>query len=201
MLLLSTRLGWYSLVRVPSRSLSCRRVCINVTVRIRQSSADVLFSPPAGLPTPFPKITVWPDGTPEYSSKDDSCETVTVTNHWVSCDGERTSCTTTSSATLSGCNAKSTAYTTGKSYGYREFPFHVLTSSMEQLQLAATFSLTTTTIMVPMVFRHLAQPLRRPRQHFRRSYRSLRRLPTPQLQRHGVLARRTTPSATRPRAA
>ncbi|KAK5745199.1 hypothetical protein LTR17_001651 [Elasticomyces elasticus] len=68
--------------------------------------------PPAGLPTPFPRLTIHPGGTPEYSSKDDSCETTTVTDFWVSCDESQSSCTTTSSAVLSGCSATPTAYTT-----------------------------------------------------------------------------------------
>ncbi|KAK4897727.1 hypothetical protein LTR27_004499 [Elasticomyces elasticus] len=64
------------------------------------------------MPTPFPRITIHPDGTPEYSSKDDSCETATVTDFYVSCDPDQTSCTTTSSAVISGCGATPTAFTT-----------------------------------------------------------------------------------------
>ncbi|KAK5700263.1 hypothetical protein LTR17_023069 [Elasticomyces elasticus] len=68
--------------------------------------------PPSGMPTPFPRLTIHPDGTPEYSSKDDSCPTATVTDYWVSCDVDETSCTTTSSAVISGCSATPTVFTT-----------------------------------------------------------------------------------------
>lgn len=75
----------------------------------------IMRSPPAGLPTPFPPLTIEPDGTPQYSSEDDSCTTATVTDYWVTCDDSETSCTTTSSLVESGCDATPTAYTTGES--------------------------------------------------------------------------------------
>ncbi|KAK4565366.1 hypothetical protein LTR86_003983 [Recurvomyces mirabilis] len=69
--------------------------------------------PPAGLPTPFPALTIEPDGTPQYTSEeDDKCTTKTVTDYWVSCDVSEVSCTTTSSHVISGCDAQQMAYTT-----------------------------------------------------------------------------------------